>query len=186
MGSYAKYKKRPLDFIMKNKMILLFIYFFSFATSFLHGREADLQSMINNKKPGKYLDYYEDKPGKITIDSIISDNSLNWIKSREENLGFGFSDSALWFKFTVVNSSGQDLDWYLVQTFPVISSLKLYYPSIDNDYIEISTGSQLNYSERPVDYRSFAFPIKTLAGKENTIYLFCIICYRVSDNNFNN
>ncbi|HRZ27532.1 MAG TPA: 7TM diverse intracellular signaling domain-containing protein [Spirochaetota bacterium] len=94
-----------------------------------------------------------------------------WLKSRTETLGFGFTDSVYWVRFTATNPTAEDLDFILVQNYPLINHLKLFSPGTDGKFTSIEVGRVKPFDARPIRNRKFAIPLSIKAGSELTYYV---------------
>ena len=117
-----------------------------------------------------YISYLPDPGGFLSIEQ--AENSVDWIDhARQSNPGFGFTDEVFWIRVTARNYSAQPVDWYLQQQYPLIDSLTLHYREADGRWRIITTGDRLPFSNRPVQHRTFVFPVQTPAGATVTYFL---------------
>ncbi|HOT43519.1 MAG TPA: 7TM diverse intracellular signaling domain-containing protein [Spirochaetota bacterium] len=135
-----------------------------------------IEDTLKGESIGTHLEYCEDRTRKATIDDIASarrGGACLWKKSRRVSPGFGYTKSAYWIRFTVTNRTAHEISWYLQQRYPLINYLSLYTPSGAGDgrYLEIRTGTRLPFSQRPLNHRTFVFPLKTAAGAGDTYYM---------------
>ncbi len=74
-------------------------------------------------------------------------------------------------RFTLINSTEHEIDTYLQQRYPLIGYLDLYIPMGKNEYQQVKTGKMLKFSQRPVDHRTFVFPLKLCTVSSKTYYM---------------
>jgi serine phosphatase RsbU (regulator of sigma subunit) len=123
---------------------------------------------------GSNLEYLEDSAGNLSFDDIVSGKNIEagrWTRSSEDSLGFGFSTSVYWVRFSVKNPTDRDIVLYLKQEYPLINLIYLYTPGENGKYTVFKTGSYYPFSERPIKYRNFVFPLTLKAGTTATCYL---------------
>jgi serine phosphatase RsbU (regulator of sigma subunit) len=126
---------------------------------------------LTSRPIGLDIEYLEDAEGTLTFDDIKSGKHKgSWTVSKTENPGFGVTDSVYWVRFTVKNIAGRDIQFYLDQNFPQADLIRLYVPE-NGAYRIIETGDSKPFSERPLEHRSFVFPLKLKAGANGTYYL---------------
>lgn len=133
-----------------------------------------IDEKFENAALGTHIEYLEDRSGTIALRDIIAGDrsgALQWIPSNEEKLGFGFTKSVYWVRFTVKNPSRSNIEYYLKQAYPLINHLTLYCQDGKGGYRTIETGNRHPFTHRPVQYRSFIIPLAIEAGGEKTCYI---------------
>ncbi len=86
------------------------------------------------------------------------------------SLNFGLSESAIWLRVTVDNTSERYLERWLQVAYPQLDSVELYIP-IAGGFQKIATGDSLPFAERPLPYRNFVFPLSLPPKFATTYYL---------------
>ena len=133
-----------------------------------------IDDAIRTAPIGSHLEYIEDRSGTMTLHDIIAgtgNGTVRWLPSNDDKLGFGFTKTVYWVRFTIKNPTRAKIEYYIKQAYPLINRLTLYYPDEKGDYREIKTGNLYPFAHRPVPYRSFIFPQTIEAGGEKTCYL---------------
>ena len=126
---------------------------------------------LTSRPIGLDIEYLEDAKGALTFDKVKGGKLKgNWTTSNMENPGFGFTDSVYWVRFTVENISRREIRFYLDQNFPQADLVRLYVPE-NGAYRMIETGDSKPFSERPLEHRSFVFPLQMKAGAHATYYV---------------
>jgi len=119
---------------------------------------------------GKHLDFIEDKEKTLTINDIISDKiSRQWSASTMETPNFGFTHSAFWVRFTVINPAGHDSPFFLEIAYPYLDHIEVYVPNADN-YLVKASGDHFPYDSREISHPHFVFPLQVPSG-QTTYYL---------------
>ncbi|MDH4322033.1 MAG: response regulator, partial [Desulfobulbaceae bacterium] len=93
--------------------------------------------------------------------------------SSQPTPGFGFTDSAYWFRFTVANHLSESSHYYLEVTYPLLDHIDLYTPTTDNGYKVTRAGDQLPFSARKLQYRNNVFDILLTPATQQTYYIRC-------------
>ncbi|MBF0441164.1 MAG: response regulator [Oligoflexales bacterium] len=123
---------------------------------------------------GENVDYFEDIPGKITIDEAASSSmDEKWIKSKVSVPNFGFTPSVYWLRFTIDSEkiSQNNKDWLLEISYPALDLIELYIPGPDGKFEMKDTGDHFPFSHREIENHNFLFSMQ-LSGKQ-TFYLKC-------------
>ncbi len=152
-------------------ILLLFV-----STSALAGSIA-IDKDFRNIPLGPRLEYLIDPAGTLTIDDIRNSSRhdrnappLRWIRSDRDSLGFGFTSSAYWVRLRVKNNTAGEVTSYLNQNYPLISYIDCH---IDDGKVvtSVRTGHSYRFPQRPLNYRTFVFPIRLKPDQEVTCYL---------------
>ena len=101
-----------------------------------------------------------DPDGQISFEETWSDpGKLKFQKSEKEVLNFGFSDSAIWVRFSLVNATSA----------PIERLFSVGYALLDEVIVEIKSGEALTryefgdlkpFAEREFYHRNFIFPVQ--------------------------
>jgi len=119
----------------------------------------------------RHVDYIEDAGGALTLDNVENFPDSRWTRSGRANLGFGFTRSAIWLRFTLKNPAEKALHYYLEEAWPLIDEIDLFLPDGSGGYRRISTGDYQRFASRPFDHRTFVFPLTLEAGSSITCYM---------------
>ena len=121
---------------------------------------------------GLHSEYLEDTTGKLSFAEILSGESDHqFIRPQTERPGFGFTSSAYWLKFTIVNSLSQAANYFLEVEYPLLDSIDLYEVTADNRVQLTKAGDHLPFHSREIQFRNFIFPVNIDPGEEATYYL---------------
>lgn len=107
---------------------------------------------------GKYIEIFEDKKNKYSIDDIVSTSFKGqWIKSNNDVPNYGFSDSSFWLRFRIADHK-QETNYYLEYGYPPIDQIEFYALDENNHVIFYKkSGDSVAYSERDIVYRNIIF-----------------------------
>ncbi|QSX40062.1 diguanylate cyclase [Shewanella cyperi] len=118
-----------------------------------------------------YLSLLEDPQGELSFEQVqrlAAEGQFSPLGNRSPN--FGFSKSAWWVQLTLHNSGRKQQDWYLRQDYPLIDFLDLWQPQ-EQGWLVTSTGDRRPFHSRPLDNRTFVFPLTLAPGETKTLFL---------------
>ncbi|MBF0117651.1 MAG: response regulator [Desulfobacterales bacterium] len=140
-------KKKKYFFIF---LILLYFPSMVFAKTLLFSDKDDEIYLA------PYTYSLEDKTKKITIDDALI--SKEFIPFTKKSYGFGYTGSAIWIKFSVLNKSA--VEKYLEIPQPHTDNIKFF--EIENNRVKnmIEVGDRFIFSKRPILHRNFIFKIE--------------------------
>jgi len=111
----------------------------------------------------------EDPEGKMTLEEVRSASNASRLKPGSPRIGF--SASAHWLRFTVVNPSAQTKVWWLDTGDRTLQELDFFVPDQRGVYQRQSAGSARPFADRPVPTASFVFPFELPAVQAVDIFL---------------
>ncbi len=158
---------------MMKKLILGAMFsasiFFSLASS-AEGSVIVLDGSLTELPIGMKIEYIEDRGGALTHKDAVDSPDIRWERSDKQNLGFGFTRSAYWLRFTVENVTGEEVRFLLEQAYPLTDEIDLYYyPVAGKKYRHIATGDCVPFASRPYEHRKFVFPL-SLKARSSSVY----------------
>ncbi|HKI62960.1 MAG TPA: diguanylate cyclase, partial [Mariprofundaceae bacterium] len=116
-----------------------------------------------------HIEFLEDKSGKIDIRSLRKQPEDAWKPNIEHHPGFGFSDSAFWFRASL--ASPESLNWLLEIDSPTLDEIGLYLFAGEKLIQEVQTGDSRPFAERPLQFREFILPLSLPPNRLATLYL---------------
>ncbi len=158
---------------MKFSVLILFLFF---AINVFAG-PIEVNRDFRSMPLGTHIEYLPDPACILTIEDIRGiaqmhrdGRPLRWLRSDKDSLGFGFTATAYWVRFRVVNNTNGVVECYLNQNYPLISHIDCH---IDDGPIltSIRTGHSYSFTQRPMNYRTFVFPITIKPHGATTCYL---------------
>lgn len=121
---------------------------------------------------GRHVEFLVDESGGLSIEDVSRKSGAgSWHASNDINPGFGFTESVYWVRFTVANDTTREISLYLEHEYPLVDTLEMFLPQPDGTYRTVKTGDRYMFSERPVEYRTFVFPLVCEARSTKTFYL---------------
>ena len=105
-----------------------------------------------------FLYIFEDTENKYKAEQVIlaiDDNKFKLNKSSDVN--FGFTKSAVWIKFTIINNTEKEKNLVFGLSYPLIDEIDFYELKGYNLQRTIFTGETRNFNTRDVAHRVFLF-----------------------------
>ena len=157
---------------MKKNRTIFSIIIFLLIVSTGYSAPIHLGDDLKKKPIGFFVEFLEDKTGGLAIGDVSGRQvDHRWIKLNDINPGFGFTASVFWVRFTVSNDTRKNIPFYFEHGYPLVDDLELYVPRVNGGYQIVKTGDRYIFSERPIEYRTFVFPLVCEAGSTKTFYL---------------
>lgn len=124
-----------------------------------HAETVRLDGSLRKIPIGPNVEFLKDDAGTLTMDDISAPKYRNnWFKMKNHYPRFGWTDSVIWARFTVVNETGANLPFFIEHGYPLIDDLRFYSPRTNGTFQVIQTGDTFNFSRRPYYSRTFVFP----------------------------
>jgi two-component system, sensor histidine kinase LadS len=144
-----------------------------FSPRYLSASESIVIEQDLYKKPiGKYMDILEDKNRKWTIDDVVSGSMSDlFIPSTVDSPAFGFTLSAYWVRFTVVNSLSKEVSWLLEVAYPPMDHIQVYIPVSSESFDIKYAGDSLPFNAREMQHRNFVFHMQEAPHSQTTYYI---------------
>jgi two-component sensor histidine kinase len=121
---------------------------------------------------GEHMDILEDQARQWTIHDIVTEPvAARFTPSHGESPGFGFTSSAYWVRFAVVNPWDREIQWCLEVAYPPMDSIVLYIPTPADQFQIKSGGDRLPFHARDVDYKDFIFLLQTPPKSQQIYYV---------------
>ncbi|HPC42211.1 MAG TPA: 7TM diverse intracellular signaling domain-containing protein [Spirochaetota bacterium] len=158
---------------MKLSALIIFLFLAADASAGTVVVDRDFRNM----SLGPHVEYLRDPASILSIEDIRGSTQLDrnghplrWLKSEKESLGFGFSTASYWVRFRLKNNSGKAIDCYLNQNYALISHLDCYVDD-GTSVTHMRTGHSFPFAQRPMNFRTFVFPLTVQPRGEVTCYL---------------
>ncbi|MBV7532634.1 7TM diverse intracellular signaling domain-containing protein [Chitinophaga sp. sic0106] len=114
------------------------------------------------------LEFLLDPSGKLQFKDALHSNSFQKLKKQIPN--FGLTKDAIWLRFTVQNTSGEN-DLMFNVTYPILDLIDLYFPDKDGRYQMIPGGELRPFKSRPVIHQNFIYNINIPNTTSQTFYV---------------
>ncbi len=122
-----------------------------------------LDDAVGTQYIGKHVEYIEDANKALSINEVAAEKGF-WHKSDRDTLGFGFTDSVYWFRFTVNNPYSHVKDFYLEIPYPLLNLIELYVPQPGGLFNKMKAGSLYPFDTREITDKDFVFLLKQPPG----------------------
>ena len=116
------------------------------------------------------LSYLEDNSKELSIEQVLSKPFASVDSVQGRNLAFGYSESAYWIKFDVVNNTSMS-DWLIEVGYPILDEVDMYLVKDGSLQAQYKTGDHLPFAERPFSHRNFLFPLEIRSSEKVSVYL---------------
>lgn len=114
----------------------------------------------------------EDAGGMLTLAEVQHPEfDKKWQKAPTGALNFGFTNSAYWLKFPLVNTEISSELKLIEIAFALIDYIDIYYLEGQKVIQAYHTGDRRPFDTRPVFHRNFIFPANLEAGKTLTVFI---------------
>ncbi len=132
--------------------------------------------VLNAEQPeylvGKYVEYLEDRDGKLTFEQVNTPQyATKFTPSSQNILNFGLSESVYWLRLRVRNEAPERIHWRLELARPSMNTVALYMPAKNGGGIEKETGYIYPFATRDIPHELFVFHLSIAPGAEQTIFL---------------
>ncbi|MBN1663594.1 MAG: GGDEF domain-containing protein [Deltaproteobacteria bacterium] len=145
-----------------------------FAAIFCAALSASAETLLLEDKPSYdlsgYMEILTDPENKLTVQQA-ADRS-DWtgtVRDRVPNLGF--TQAAIWIRFSLANRADAARKFYISFEYPVTNSVAFYAKSPQGALQKEHTGSSIPASANVVPDRYFLFPLTMGAGETAVGYL---------------
>ncbi len=123
---------------------------------------------------GPSFTLFEDASGRRTVSDVLDADRAGRFASREElakGRSLGYSRSAFWLRLVLRNPSEQPVSQMLEVSNARLSSVSLFAPDAEGNYLATVTGGDAPFADRPYPHRHFVFPLTVGPQEEQVLYL---------------
>jgi serine phosphatase RsbU (regulator of sigma subunit) len=116
--------------------------------------------------------YFEDSTAKLSIDDILKQSDhFSKLPNDSDNPNFGFSASNFWMQFTLDSKKMPFGSNILQVNNPLLNEVELYELTAQGPVLLAITGDAHLFSSRPIEHRTFRFPLLLENEKASTFLL---------------
>jgi PAS domain S-box-containing protein len=105
----------------------------------------------------------DDHGGRLTIRDVTGD-SQRWTRHGEAWVNRGFTDSAVWFRISLINKTAMSILRMIEINKPNLDYIDFYVPRGDGTFDVRKTGDMRHFSTRVMPDRNFIFPVEAPPG----------------------
>lgn len=121
---------------------------------------------------GKYTAVLEDPSTGLTIEDVRSPRFAPSFRPAGVGvMNFGYTASAWWLCFTLVNRDALSRERLLEVRYPSIDAIEVYAPGADGQMVVQRGGDRQPFTGRRVQNRNHVFPMTLAAGAETTVFV---------------
>ncbi len=119
-----------------------------------------------------YLGVLEDPSGKLALRDVLpGPRAPAFAYPHKDSTNFGFTDSAFWARFELVNRAPSISDWLLEYQYPLLDRVDIAIVHPDGRIELASSGDTLPFASRAVKHRYPMFKINLPRDQRVTVYL---------------
>lgn len=157
---------RDIFQLIYNWFIFLFLFFYS--VNLYSFKPILITDDFKSISLGNYISLYEDKEGKLDINTIQSPE-IKWFSSSKESPSFGFTKSVFWVKYQIQNSSPKKKTLYLEINYPMIDKVEMFAIQSNNTHLYLVGGDSFPFYQRLINYKHIVFPTE-ISNNSNAIF----------------
>lgn len=118
---------------------------------------------------GRHLQILEDPSRARTVEDVLREPVEHWLTRSEPVPNLGFTESAYWFRLTIVNDTPHAAQPWLEIGNPVLDWLDVYRLDPDGQIHHYRGGDQRAFTERPIAHRHFLVEWPLAAGQSSEL-----------------
>ncbi|NVK40782.1 MAG: GGDEF domain-containing protein [Oceanospirillaceae bacterium] len=127
---------------------------------------------LERVKLDPWLELLEDAGGQLAFEDVSAPEHAGAFRSiGQQATNFGFTDSVWWVRFRLSNPSGKPLHAVIRQDYPLIDHVDFWGRDDAGHWQRQATGDRLPFDSRPIDNRTFLFPVELPADSERIFYM---------------
>ena len=154
-----------MTLIAKGAIYLLFVAL-TLLSSMLPAHGAVVDGSTAELDLKNQIFWLVDKERILDINKVAATPLEDFREPDEYIFSKGYTKDAYWLRVELdfIYQTEQD-DWILEVPFALLDHIDLYIPKPDGSFDLISMGDRLPFSERLLEVKNFAYPLKPTAGK---------------------
>ena len=107
----------------------------------------------------------------LSVDQVRDASLANQWQDLDGQPNFGYLRDAIWYRLTLQVQEPGEIRRYFEVTYPLLDRVELYHFADNRLVFQAETGDQLPHTKRPVDARTFVFPVRLDQEQDHTLYL---------------
>lgn len=153
--------------------IFLFILFLviqaksAFSQSSIVLTDAAMEYIIPNQK----LDFYKSQSSNLGIADILSDSTISFSRSGNDELESLDYQANYWFRFSVFNNTGNDFRWFLEEFNFNADDLFVYYQNETGRFDSLALSGSESFMQRYINHKNLVFPFPVGPSESKIYYL---------------
>jgi EAL domain-containing protein (putative c-di-GMP-specific phosphodiesterase class I)/GGDEF domain-containing protein len=107
----------------------------------------------------------------LSVDQVRDASLANQWQDLAGQPNFGYLRDVIWYRLTLQVQEPGEIRRYFEVTYPLLDRVELYHFADNRLVFQAETGDQLPHTKRPVDARTFVFPLRLDQEQDHTLYL---------------
>ena len=95
----------------------------------------------------------------LSVEQVRGASAAGKWQDLEGKPNFGYRRDAIWYRLELEPRGEGEIRRYFEVTYPLLDHVELYHFADDNLVFSAITGDRQRHAERPVDVRTFVFPL---------------------------
>lgn len=118
----------------------------------------------------KYAYVYEDKDASLSFEDALQPDIKDQFQKQNGNLQYGYTSSAYWVRFSLINSKNTPVSIVFESSNPLIDEITLYAPT-QSDYEKYTFGDSFPFYHRQLSTISFSRRLVIPANFQGDYYI---------------
>ncbi len=131
----------------------------------------DVQSDERSQEVAGGYEFVSEGKDSLSVEQVRDPALADQWQSLEGMPNFGYRSDAIWYRLPLEVSGSEPFTRFFEITYPLLDRVELYHFANDELIAQAKTGDSLVFSERPIDVRTFVFPLNLDPGTDHTLYL---------------
>ena len=107
----------------------------------------------------------------LSVGQVRDASLANQWQDLDGKPNFGYRRDAIWYRLELEIRDSGEIRRYFEVTYPLLDRVELYHFADNNLAFQATTGDRLAHQKRPVDVRTFVFPLLLDQEQDHTLYL---------------
>lgn len=120
---------------------------------------------------GHSMVYLEDTESTFSLEDVLNLPPAAWQAVAVETPNFGYTESSYWFQLKLTNDRERPFSGVLNIEYALLDYIDFYWFEGSELVKEFRTGDRLPYTQRPLEVRSFLFPVEMQPGTVYSVVL---------------
>ena len=109
--------------------------------------------------------------GDISITELVRNPAMAGWRLQAEEINLGYHARPVWYRVTIDNRADQSLTRYLEIAYPLLDQIEFHHVEGEGIVASHLTGDSFPHHQRPLNHRTFVFPLEMNPGQDPVIYL---------------
>ena len=150
------------------KVYSIALFFITFMlSSHAVAKAVDLAGSGDKLDLSPYVSYFSTSEIKLNPNEVLK--RQDFASPPKGRLSFGYSNDDYWFRYNVENRSGNTINKVFEINYAVLDEIDVYVFQGDSLRNEFHTGDMVPFDSRPINSRTFSFPVDVDANTTQTV-----------------